>query len=506
MPIIFKKQFFLIFLLFLVLTPFSAKADTVGQRQTFNVEASYGADTQKKQVSASLIRASDNLYFYVEDSFWDKKNDKERADFNTLLSSLGKEFDTNAYPKLTATFGSEAIPGVDKDKKITVLFYSMKPTARGYVRNIDGYEKTVNPFSNQREMMYLNADNLSNPLMKAFLAHEFMHLITFNQKELKYNVTEDVWLNEARAEYAPTLLGYNDDATTDNYLSNRARAFVNASSDSLVEWKGSTDDYGVVSMFVHYLVDHYGVVILVDSLKSKEVGIDSLNEALLKNNAKEDFNDVYTNFTIAAYLNDCTVSDKYCFKNPNLVDLHVLPFSNYLPFSGDSNLFLGQFLKDYAAHWQKFSGGVGTLKLTFKNPSNADFVIPYVIKNTSGGATVNFLKLNKSQSSDLSVPNIGKDITSVIVIPSVQFQNSNDTSLSYYYSLTAASFSDTTVPNTGTDTGNSGTDTPGSTGTDTIKLPFQTDKPLGQMNREELLTVLLRLIITLLSQGKTLPI
>jgi hypothetical protein len=35
-----------------------------------------------------------------------------------------------------------------------------------------------------------------------------------------------------------------------------------------------------------------------------------------------------------------------------------------------------------------------------------------------------------------------------------------------------------------------------------IELPFETDKQLSQMSREELLGVLLRLIITLILQGK----
>jgi hypothetical protein len=38
----------------------------------------------------------------------------------------------------------------------------------------------------------------------------------------------------------------------------------------------------------------------------------------------------------------------------------------------------------------------------------------------------------------------------------------------------------------------------------TIKLPFTIDKPLNQMNKEELLMVVLKLIIYLVSQGKTI--
>ncbi|MDD5696484.1 MAG: hypothetical protein PHO90_00730, partial [Candidatus Pacebacteria bacterium] len=56
-----------------------------------------------------------------------------------------------------------------------------------------------------------------------------------------------------------------------------------------------------------------------------------------------------------------------------------------------------------------------------------------------------------------------------------------------FYSITATTFSQP-VENQG-----SGSD---------IQLPFEVSKPLGQMNREELLSVLLRLIIYLLLQGK----
>jgi uncharacterized protein YjaZ len=91
------------------------------------------------------------------------------------------------------------------------------------VRNIDEYEKTIKPLSNQREMLYINVDLLTGNLLKETLAHEFTHLITLNQKDLRIGTKEDTWLNEARAEYAVTLMGYN---TGDNsYLKSRVSTF-----------------------------------------------------------------------------------------------------------------------------------------------------------------------------------------------------------------------------------------------------------------------------------------
>lgn len=496
MNFIFKK-YFVIFFGLLIFAPAFAKADNIGQQQSFFVEPSY-TDAKKVQITATLARTSDNLYFYIDSGWLNAKTDKEKESVYSALNSLGKEFDSIIYPQLTFAFGHEALPGVDKDARITVLFYSMKESARGYVRNIDAYDKLINPFSNQREMVYLNVDNLTNPLMKSFLAHEFTHLITFNQKDLTYSVNEDTWLNEARSEYAPTLLGYDLDGGA-GYLKARIKSFVDNSTDALIEWNNTAADYGVVNIFAHYLVDQYGLPILTDSLKSKQTGIASLNYALVKNGFKDNFDDVYTNFIIAAYLNDCKISNKYCFKNDeSLEDLHILPYSNFLPFTGASNLSLGQNIKNYSAHWQKFSGGAGNLKIVFKGQTGAKLRVPYIVKNASGLYTVDFLKLDANNNGELTIADLNREVSSVILIPSIQIQDAVSQIMEYNYSMTVSSFA------SGGNTNQGNTDN--NTDTSNIKLPFTIDKPLNQMNREELLMVLLRLLITIMLQGRTLSL
>lgn len=487
---IFKKQFLIIFLSLFFL-PLFAQADNVGQQQVFNVEPSY-AESKKTQINATLVRASESIYFYIDTDWLNTKTEKEKESLYSALNNLGKEFDSNIYPQLTYAFGSEPSPGVDRDSKITALLYPMKESARGYVRSVDLYEKFINPLSNQREMVYLNLDNLTNPLMKSFLAHEFVHLITFNQKNLINNVSESVWLNEGRSEYAPTLLGYNNESQG-SYLNNRIKTFVNNSADSLLEWGNESADYGVVSLFVHYLVDQYGLSVLTDSLKSKKVGQASIEEALLKNGFQDTFNDTYTNFLIAVYLNNCSVSSKYCFKDKNLTDFQVLPYNNFLPFAEEINLSLGQNLSSYSAHWQKFSGGTGNLKIIFKNQSNTDFVVPYILKYADGRIEVKFFSIDKgTKTGEIIVPNINQNILSVVLIPSVQTIGNLGSVYGYFISANTYSGSN---PND-----NPNQDEP------KISLPFVIEKPLSQMNREELLTVLLRLLVYLLIQGKSLTL
>jgi hypothetical protein len=153
-------------------------------------------------------------------------------------------------------------------------------------------------------------------------------------------------------------------------------------------------------------------------------------------------------------------------------------------------LSLGQNLKNYSTHWQKFSGGSGNLKIVFKNQSTGQFVVPYIIKNVDGTSIVKFLKIDSSsQTGELIAQNINKDVVSVIVIPSIQIMDAGSSSKNYNYYIAASSVGNNTNANQGNnDTG--------------IKLPFAIDKPLNQMNREELLSVLLKLVIYLVSQGK----
>jgi len=470
---------FLIFL-FLFALPAFVFADNTGDKKDFYVEKGYSLN-DKAQVSATLIKSPDRLHFYFENGWWNSRTEKQKEEIGSILESLGAEFNSKIYPTLTSTFGKESTPGVDNDSRITVLFYPTKSSVKGYVRNIDEYEKTINPYSNQREMVYINADLITGSFMKEILAHEFMHLITISQKEMRIGVPEEIWLNEAYSEYAVTLLGYND--KEDSYLKNRMETFIERPYDSLVSWSNAQYDYGVVNAFVHYLVDRYGIDVLVDSLKSDDIGIGGVADALSKNGAKESFSQIFTDWTIASYVNDCSLGANYCYKNKNLKDVHIIPFGNYLPFSGESTLYLGQTMSNYSANWQKFSGGKGDLRIKISNPSGADMAVPYIVKSVSGATSIGAIKLN-GREGELVVSGMGKDVYSVIVIPSVR--NGGVSGSEYFYSITANIVNGDVQPETDNN----------------ITLPFSVEKPLSQMNKEELLMVLIKLIIYLLGQGK----
>jgi len=403
--------------------PVFVSAISLGEKADFFVDLTYDL-SQREEISATLQAIGPNLYFYIDDDWWGPLDYQKKQEVERALSSLGSEFYYKIYPTLTSTFRYEWSPGIDKDNRITVLIHPMKEGAGGYFNNGDEYPRLQNPKSNEREMVYLNADYITSPLAKSLLAHEFVHLITFNQKEKNQGVEEEVWLNEARAEYAPTLVGYDSEYKGSN-LEKRVKIFLENPSDSLTEWLGQEADYGGLNLFTQYLVEKYGVKILADSLQSSKTGISSINEALEKNGFDVDFSQIFTDWTITVSANDCSLGEKYCYKNENLKNLQLTPSINFLPLIGRSTLGVNQTAKNWSGNWFKFIGGVkGTLKIEFiGNPENL-FKVPYLSKNISGQYSLNFFELNEYQRGGILVPKFGTEISSVTIIPSIQSKTS----------------------------------------------------------------------------------
>ena len=413
-----KFQIIVFFGIIFLLLPLFVNADTLGQKVDFFIDSNYDLEKREK-ITATLEKISPQLYFYLDDNWWSPLVYWKKEEIRRSLNSLAQEFENKIYSTLTNTFGFEWKPGIDKDERITILIHPMIEEAGGYFNTGDEYPKAQNPDSNEREMVYLNAQHIQKPNIKSFLAHEFQHLITFNQKDRIQGVTEEVWLNEARSEYTPTLLGYDDEFEGSN-LQNRVKIFLEKPYDSLTEWKNQKEDYGVLNLFTQYLVDHYGIEILVDSLQSSKVGIPSLNYALTKNGFKENFSQIFTDFTITVLVNDCSLNEKYCYKNENLENLQISAQTIFLPLIGESALSIINTTKQWASNWHKIIGGKKTLKLEFQGDSKVQFRVPYLVEDLEGKITIDFLKLDSQQKGIVYIPDFTIKNNSLTIIPSIQ--------------------------------------------------------------------------------------
>lgn len=415
----------------------NVQAATLDEQVNFYVDTDYDA-LDRSQLPATLRVIGENIYFYVENDYWNKLNGSYRNSLRETLKDLADDFDRVIYPKERAAFGSEWNPGIDGDQKITVLITQLVNSAGGYINTFDEYPRSQISNSNEREMIYLNTISIFSPKNKAFLAHEFQHLISFYQKTVLYGLEEEVWLNEARSEYAPTICGYND-IYSGSYLADRVDAFLDESSDSLTEWKNKVADYGVTSLFLHYLVDHYGLEILTQMTLNNQIGIASINQALADLDYTESFADIFADWAVANYLNDCQISDpstgsenKYCYLNDNLTyyRLHTDYSASY---SGFPNLIVSRSssVKDWAPYWYRFRQGTAqsterdTLKLEFVGSTfRGDFQVPYIVTDQNNQTTVQFIPLNNQQEGVVYIPNFTSLNKSVIMIPFNQYKKS----------------------------------------------------------------------------------
>lgn len=422
--------------------PSFANADNLNQQETFHVDSSYHAEG-KEQITATLRSVGNRLYFYIDDSWWNSISQSKKNEIFSQIQSLDRAFDREIYPTLTGIFGFENRPGIDGEERLTILIHPMKNNAGGYFNTGDGVSRFESSQSNEREMFYLNADRMEDPFVKSFVAHEFVHLIYYNQKQLKYGSFDDVWIQEGIAEMAPRLVGYTDDS---DYLQNRLNQFVANSRDALGEWKNLSGDYAVVNLFFQYLLDHYETEVLVDIIQTDETGIFAINEALSKNGHKKTFQEVFTDWVIALYLNDCTYGPYYCYKRAELQDLRVVPYVNYLPQSSSTELSVTNQTKDWAGNWHKIVGSKGTLEIVFDGNPSSKFVVPYVLEKEDGSYEVDFFTLSQEQKGEVQIPNFGEDVASVVIMPTAQGKLSNfGKSDQAYFFVWTSSVSDTIV-------------------------------------------------------------
>jgi len=405
-----------------------ASAFEIGDKVNFLVDPTYDYNN-RTQVSATLRRMSENVYFYIEDDYWNTLSINQQNSYLDTLSGVARNFDTATYPALHYVFGSEWKPGIDNDNRITILLTHLKSTAGGYFNSKDEIPIDSESTSNEREMLYVNVTQINNSLIDSFIAHEFQHLVSWNLKERIGGLIDDVWLNELRSEYAPTAAGYDSGYTGTN-LERRVDDFLARPFDSLTEWQGDRFDYPSVNLFGHYLAEQFGDNIFSYILQNNKTGIASVEQALKDKGFNFNFSQTFNNWTIADYLNDSTLSDgRYGYKNPYLKGIVNVSPVDYSIVS-TSIIDIAQNIKDWAPYWYRFinkqdAGTVAKdLEIEFEGSFNGgNFNVIYIIEYNSKPTVINSLVL-ASQKGTLKIPNFKTDVDAVTIIISNEFKRS----------------------------------------------------------------------------------
>ena len=399
---------------FFIFLPFITEAFSVGDVERFFVEPTYDLK-ERKETKARLQRITNYIYFYVDKGWWEGLSEEKQKEYDEIIYNLGNEFEENIYYEFTSRFGDKPEHRVTSKERISVFFHPMQENAGGYFRSGDQYSRYQYSQSNERNILYLSSNVLSDPALPGYLSHEYAHLVTFNEKNRKQGINEEVWLNELRAEVIPTLLGYDDEYEESN-LRLRVQNFLRDPDISLTEWTEQAADYGVINLFGQYLIDHYGEPVIKKSLKSEFIGIPSLDYALSEHEKR--FSEIFTEWTIASYLNDCSLGEYYCYKNESLENLRVSPTTYFLPTKNEGGYSTEYRTKNWAGNWHRIVGGSGTLYLEFSG--DKEFTVPYILCEKDGDCEVRRMEMDDENKGEIVVEGFNSKYESIILVPSLQ--------------------------------------------------------------------------------------
>ncbi|MBI2849330.1 MAG: immune inhibitor A [Chloroflexi bacterium] len=254
-----------------------------GHRETFWIT---NLETYTHFTATAILRqVTPHAYWYVQEGVEIPADD---------IKSSAAEFENHIYPTVRQYFGTEWSPGVDNDPHLNILNARI-PGVGGYFSSADEYPTVVNPYSNQREIIYVNisAARPGSPLYNAILAHEFQHAVHWNMDQ-----GEEAWINEGMAELSSFLAGYKPSLD---------RSFLASPDIQLDTWPDdpakSAPHYGASYLFLKYLSQHYGGYEgLKDLTAEREEGIAGINAYLARRGYKKSFIDVFKDWVIANYL------------------------------------------------------------------------------------------------------------------------------------------------------------------------------------------------------------
>ena len=259
------------------------------------------------RVKATLREVGKHTYFWIENGVSYKKNE---------LKKLVMAFDNNIFSTNREFFGEEFSPGIDGDKKLYMLLAKgLGSSIAAYFSSVDSYSVMAHEYSNEHEMIFLNADNikLDEEFTYGVLAHEFQHMIHWNQDH-----NEDTWLNEGFSELASFISGYGAGGFEYAYVSNPDM--------QLTYWPGGDEDtspyYGAAFLFTNYFLGRFSEKATQSLVGHPANGMVSVDEVLREIDAKNPdsgdvltADDVFLDWTIATYLNNPKIADgRYAYQ------------------------------------------------------------------------------------------------------------------------------------------------------------------------------------------------
>ncbi|MDO5295927.1 MAG: hypothetical protein Q4F00_04665 [bacterium] len=214
--------------------------------------------------------------------------------------------------RVRKTFGSEwrKNGGMDGTEKVILVFLDSSTIGSGtygYSTTIDSLPKSSNGYSNEGEILYLNAAKKGIDIYST-MAHEFQHMCNFNQKYIKdgaFSGTsyELLSLNEGQSMLAEDVCGFNlapvngDTAEPGNYFLGSAinGYLANSAQIDSLSFDNSYGAYGKAYLTLRYIADRFGINYVTKMCTSNGVGFDNI-----KNVTGTEMSDIMDGMTVAS--------------------------------------------------------------------------------------------------------------------------------------------------------------------------------------------------------------
>lgn len=279
----------------------------LGQVITFTVT---NVDTNEhSDIEAELRYQTPHVNMWVEKGARVNEDDLKRS---------ADRFEGKTYPTNREFFGSEWSPGVDADVRLNILHArNLGDSIAGYYSSADEFSRLAQPYSNEKEMFYINIDNNrpGNDFYDGTLAHEFQHMIHwYNDRN------EETWVNEGLAELAALLNGFDPGGAD--------LAFTANPDTQLNTWGAepgsNAPHYGGAFLFMTYFLDRFGEAATRAMVASPANGIAGFNEALQNSGQNVTFDDVFADWLVANLLDDEQADNgRYGYKSIDPEQVHL---------------------------------------------------------------------------------------------------------------------------------------------------------------------------------------
>jgi hypothetical protein len=262
------------------------------------IRATLRASSEYSNVWIAEENFSNSLRFFSNDNRVTTKQAQSMAD----------KFDI-VYEKETALFGHEFGGGLqetdadyggrDGDVKIQILIYDIdydyspyqNSGVFGYFMGMDYYNPS-NYHSNSAEIFYIDAHFMDAAPEGIYLtmAHEFQHMINFNEKYIKREKFSTTWFDEMLSQIAEDVIspfiGIDVNRTEHPVNARIPRFLASYWQSGFVEWFNKDFNESMISYsntyaFGAYLVRNFGgAAFIKDLMKNDYTAVDAIKAAL----------------------------------------------------------------------------------------------------------------------------------------------------------------------------------------------------------------------------------